>query len=49
MKNVFIKVCREFIYKYVFIVKKMAEGELGGQKHSTVRPQGGQGYSYKAL
>ena len=29
--------------------KKLAEGEDGGQKHSEVRPQGGQVYNYKAL
>jgi len=30
-------------------LKKMAEAECRRQKHSEVRPQGGQVYNYKAL
>ena len=31
------------------LFEKIAEGECRGQKHSEVRPQGGQVYNYKAL
>lgn len=35
--------------KIEFIYKKMAEADLGREKHPEVRPQGGHVYNYKAL
>ena len=37
------------IYNIRKAFEKLAEGEVGGQKGSEVRPQGGHVYNYKAL